>query len=317
MAKRNKGRPLDGILILDKPPGMSSNRALQIVKRLFNAQKAGHTGALDPLATGLLPICFGEATKFTQFLLDANKRYQTTAHLGIRTDSSDADGQILQTHDASHVTRAQIETALQPLRGNISQVPSMFSALKHQGQPLYKLARAGKTVPVKARNVTIFDLTCLHMDNPYVQLDITCSKGTYVRSLVEDMGQSLDCGAHVSVLRRLSAGPFHAEQMITMTQLEALAPDNTPNISSKSIEKQDFAALDALLLPVDTAVLHLNTVQLPAQETVALQQGKIITLATATAVGLVRVYGEDQQFIGLATVSEQGTLSAKRLLRTA
>ncbi len=321
MASRNRGRQLDGLLILDKPAGISSNHALQKVKRLFNAQKAGHTGALDPLATGLLPICFGEATKFSQLLLDANKRYQATACLGVRTDSSDADGQVLETKACDHITPQQIEDALAPLRGNINQVPSMFSALKHQGQPLYKLARAGKKVAVKPRNVTVFDLTCHGINMPCVQLDITCSKGTYVRSIVEDLGQTLGCGAHVSMLRRLSAGPFHAEQMVTMAQLAALAPNASSKNQSVLSENAHYQPLDALLLPTDTAVLHLNAVQLPPQQTVALQQGKTVihprwSEQPEAPNTLLRVYDDHNVFIGLATISEQGTLSAKRLLRT-
>jgi tRNA pseudouridine55 synthase len=321
MAKQPKGRAVSGILILDKPTGMSSNHALQRVKRLFGARKAGHTGALDPLATGLLPICLGEATKFTQFLLDANKRYQTSAQLGVRTDSSDADGEVVEIKPCEHITQVEVERELPQFRGKISQVPSMFSALKHQGQPLYKLARAGKKVAVKPRQVEIFDLTLLAMQDTQVAMDITCSKGTYIRSIVEDLGLALGCGAHVAQLRRLQAGPFVAEQMVTLEQLHELVESVQREYAGKAPEKALFAALDKLLLPLDTAVLHLNAVQLAPQHSGALQQGKIVTLGEQQVMpGVVRVYGSPvvsaESFIGLAEVTEDGVLRAKRLLQT-
>ena len=316
MPRKQKGRQIDGIFILDKPTGMSSNHALQRIKRLFGARKAGHTGALDPLATGLLPICLGEGTKFTQFLLDADKRYQTTAQLGVRTDSSDADGEVIETKPCEHITQAMVEAELPQFRGEITQVPSMFSALKHNGQPLYKLAREGKKVEVKSRQVTIYDLTLLSMADSQVRMDITCSKGTYIRSIVEDLGLALDCGAHVAQLRRLQAGPFKAEQMLTFEQLDELIESVQREFDGNAPESAIFDALDKLLLPADTAVLHLNAVQLCAQQSGALQQGKIITLTEQVNPGLVRVYGEQQAFIGIAEVTEAGTLRAKRLLQT-
>ncbi|HBD23979.1 MAG TPA: tRNA pseudouridine(55) synthase TruB [Oceanospirillaceae bacterium] len=321
MAKQPKGRAVSGILILDKPTGMSSNHALQRVKRIFGARKAGHTGALDPLATGLLPICLGEATKFTQFLLDANKRYQTSAQLGVRTDSSDADGEVIETKPCEHITQARVEAELPQFRGNISQVPSMFSALKHQGQPLYKLARAGKQVAVKPRQVEVFDLTLLAMQGSQVAMDITCSKGTYIRSIVEDLGLALGCGAHVAELRRLQAGPFVAEQMVTLEQLHELVESVQQEYAGKAPAKAQFAALDKLLLPLDTAVLHLNAVQLAPQQSGALQQGKIVTLDEQQVMpGIVRVYTSQavsaESFIGLAEVTKDGVLRAKRLLQT-
>ena len=321
MAKKPKGRAVSGILILDKPTGMSSNHALQRVKRIFGARKAGHTGALDPLATGLLPICLGEATKITQFLLEADKRYQTTARLGVRTDSSDADGEVLETKSCEHITVDMVEAQLPAFRGSISQVPSMFSALKHNGQPLYKLARAGKKVEVKARQVTIFDLTLMSMLSPHVQMDITCSKGTYIRSIVEDLGLALGCGAHVAQLRRLQAGPFKAEQMVTLDQLQSLVESVQGENGGAAPQELIFDALDALLLPLDTAVLHLNAVQLCAQQSGALQQGKAIVLDSQQVIpGMVRVYNSSmpqaESFIGLAEISENGTLRAKRLLQT-
>jgi len=209
MARRRRGRSLDGILVLDKPSGVSSNRALQMAKRLYGAAKAGHTGSLDPLATGVLPLCFGEATKFSQFLLDADKAYESTFVLGVATATGDAEGEVQVTGDASAVTEADVAAALDTFRGEIEQVPSMYSALKHQGQPLYKLARQGKEVERKTRRVVIkqLDLRAFR-GGAQAQVDIylECSKGTYVRSLAEDLGAVLACGAHVSRLRRTRAG---------------------------------------------------------------------------------------------------------------
>ena len=325
MARQPKGREVSGILILDKPTGMSSNHALQRVKRMFGARKAGHTGALDPLATGLLPICLGEATKFSQFLLDSDKRYQTIGQLGVRTDSSDADGKVVETKACGHVTFADVDAQLPQFRGLISQVPSMFSALKHKGQPLYKLARAGKTVEVKPRQVTIHNLELLDFSNGQVQMDITCTKGTYIRSIVEDLGLALECGAHVAQLRRLQAGPFVAEQMVTLEDLQAIIDETTKGQVVEEGKWPDitpaFETLDKLLMPADTAVLTLNAVQLAPHEIEALQQGKVVDHATDYAVfDVVRVYSshatEVNAFIGLAEVQPEGRLKAKRLMST-
>ena len=325
MARQPKGRLINGIVILDKPTGMTSNHALQRVKRMFGARKAGHTGSLDPLATGLLPICLGEATKFSQFLLDSDKRYQTIAQLGVRTDSSDADGKVVETKPCEHITLADVEDQLPQFRGLISQVPSMFSALKYQGQPLYKLARAGKTVAVKSRQVTIHHLELLNFENAQVQMDISCTKGTYIRSIVEDLGLALHCGAHVAQLRRLQAGPFVAEQMITLEELQAIIDESTKGQVVEEGQWPDitpaFPILDKLLMPADTAVLSLNAVQLVAHEIEALQQGKVIDHTTDCApFDVVRVYSshatDANAFIGLAEVQAEGRLKAKRLMST-
>ena len=325
MARQPKGREVSGIFILDKPAGMSSNHALQRVKRMFGARKAGHTGALDPLATGLLPICLGEATKFSQFLLDSDKRYETIAQLGVRTDSSDADGKIVETNACAHITLANVEAQLPQFRGLISQVPSMFSALKYKGQPLYKLARAGKTVEVKPRQVTIHNLELLSFDNAQVQMDISCTKGTYIRSIVEDLGLALGCGAHVAQLKRLQAGPFVANQMVTLEGLQAIIDEATKGQVVEEGKWPDitpaFPDLDELLMPADTAVLSLNAVQLGPQQIEALQQGKVIDHATDFAeFDVVRVYSahaiEASAFIGLAEVQQEGRLKAKRLMST-
>jgi len=188
-------RQVDGILLLDKPLNASSNQALQVVKKLYHARKAGHTGSLDPLATGMLPICFGEATKFSKFLLNANKVYQCTARLGVSTETGDSEGEVIRTSEVPSLTAAEIETVLEKFRGDIQQIPSMYSAIKYQGQPLYKLARQGKTVERQARDIKMYELTCLNYHETELELHIHCSKGTYVRTLVEDIGNALGCGA--------------------------------------------------------------------------------------------------------------------------
>ena len=231
---RKKGRDIDGVFLLDKPQGMSSNDIMQKVKRLFQANKAGHTGALDPLATGMLPICLGEATKFSQFLLDADKRYVVTAKLGERTDTSDAEGQIVETR-AVNVGTAEILSALEAFRGSILQVPTMFSALKHNGRPLYEYARQGITVAREARPITIFELNFIEYEAPYLTLEVHCSKGTYIRTLVDDLGEALQCGAHVTMLRRIAVANYPTEKMMTWDELQKL------------VERQDLSLLDAHL----------------------------------------------------------------------
>lgn len=221
MARRSKGRFIDGIVLLDKATGMSSNFALQRVKRFFNANKAGHTGALDPLATGMLPVCLGEATKFSQHLLDSDKRYLVTAKLGQRTDTSDSDGEVVQTRPLEF-TEAQLMSALEHFRGDTLQVPSMYSALKYQGQPLYKYAREGIEVPREARPITVFELNFIGLEGDELTLDIHCSKGTYIRTIIDDLGEMLGCGAHVIMLRRTQVAHYPYDKMVTLEQLEAL-----------------------------------------------------------------------------------------------
>jgi tRNA pseudouridine55 synthase len=319
------GRCLSGILLLEKPTGITSNAVLQHTKRLFQARKAGHTGALDPLATGLLPICFGEATKFSQFLLDADKSYQAVARLGVRTDTSDADGKVIVIRPWEHITEAKVRAELIPLTGKINQIPSMYSALKHQGQPLYKLARAGIKVSVRSRQVTVYKLQLLNFVGPEVSLAITCSKGTYVRSLVEDLGQSLGCGAHVKQLRRLASGPYTIEQGHTLSAIEAIADSVStcdPYLEPRMRQQMVLSSLDRLLLSPDTAVSVLNAVQCTTWQVETLQQGKTSNLSSCPSpAGLVRVYGPgqigaDAAFIGLAELTEGGTLRAKRLMQT-
>ena len=221
MARRRKGRPIDGVILVDKPTGISSNDTLQKVKRIFFAQKAGHTGALDPLATGMLPICFGEATKFSQFLLDSDKRYRVIAKLGERTDTSDSDGEVVQTREVK-VDRGQLERCIAKFRGTTDQIPSMYSALKYQGRKLYEYAREGIEVPRESRKITVYSVELLRFSNNEVEMELHVSKGTYIRTIVDDLGEMLGCGAHVTYLRRTGVSHYPVERMVTIEQLEAL-----------------------------------------------------------------------------------------------
>jgi len=308
VGRRRHGRPLDGILVLDKPPGLTSNRALQMAKRLYGAAKAGHTGSLDPLATGVLPLCFGEATKFSQYLLDADKAYTSSFLLGVATATGDAEGEVLATQDASGVTRDAIERALENFRGEIDQVPSMFSAIKQDGKPLYKLAREGREVERKARRVVIKQLQLRAFrpgDQAEVDIYLECSKGTYVRSIAEDLGKALGCGAHVSVLRRTRAGPFEIADSVTLNTLEAL----------KSNEQ--LAAMDKLLLPADTALGGLPLVRLSESGGFYLRQGQPVQVPNAPCNGMVRVALETGEFLGIGEILDDGRVAPRRLIVTA
>lgn len=305
MARRRKGRPVDGMLVLDKPQGMSSNQALQTVKRLYNAAKAGHTGSLDPLATGVLPLCFGEATKFSRFLLDADKAYTSTFVLGVTTASGDADGEVLETADAGAVTEQQVQDALAQFRGEIEQVPSMFSALKHQGQPLYKLARAGEEVERKPRQVTVYELELLAFrggEQAEVDVRLSCSKGTYVRSIAEDLGKALGCGGHVSVLRRTAAGPFDESRAVSLQTLEALR------------DQEAFAEMDALLLPLDAALGELPMVQVSEAGGFYIRQGQPVLVPNSPVSGMVRMGLESGEFLGIGEILDDGRVAPRRLI---
>lgn len=310
MARRRKGRAIDGILLLDKGLGESSNQALQQVKRAFFAQKAGHTGALDPLATGMLPICLGEATKFSQFLLDADKTYEVTAKLGVRTTTSDADGEIVERKPVQ-VNEAQFEQLCANYRGPIKQVPSMFSALKHQGKPLYHYARQGIEIPREARDITIYSLEVLRFEGDEVDMRVHCSKGTYIRSLVDDIGQDLGCGAYVTKLHRTQVADYPADKVVDMAQLHALLAQ---------AEEQGIAAselLDPLLIPMDSAVASLAPVNIDAAATESFQHGQAVAGESTDAVQfgqLVRVYGSDALFLGVGQIDEQGNAAPKRLV---
>ncbi|ABE54297.1 tRNA pseudouridine synthase B [Shewanella denitrificans OS217] len=308
MARRSKGRQIDGIVLLDKDTGMSSNYALQRVKRFFNANKAGHTGALDPLATGMLPICLGEATKFSQHLLDADKRYLVTAKLGVRTDTSDSDGEVVQTRDINF-TQAQLETALEHFRGDTMQVPSMFSALKHQGQPLYKYAREGIEVPREARPITVFELNFIKLEGDELTLDIHCSKGTYIRTITDDLGEMLGCGAHVIMLRRTQVADYPYDKMVSLADLEALVTQ---------AQQQELAVgelLDPLLLPMDTAVANFPEINLPESMLYYVMQGQAVQASGLKIDVLVRItIGEQRKFVGIGIMNDDGLLAPKRLI---
>ena len=299
---RKRGRDIHGVFLLDKPQGMSSNDIMQKVKRIFQANKAGHTGALDPLATGMLPICLGEATKFSQFLLDADKRYLVTAKLGERTDTSDAEGQIVETHEVK-VKTPEILTALEQFRGDILQVPTMFSALKHNGKPLYEYARQGITVEREARPITIFELNFIEYNAPYLTLEVHCSKGTYIRTLVDDLGEALGCGAHVTMLRRTAVADYPTEKMLDWHTLQSLA------------EQQDLALLDALLLPMDTAVAKLPALILNESQTQGIGFGQRIKFDNLNRLqGQVRLFSHENRFLGVAVIDENNVIRPQRLV---
>ena len=296
---RKRGRNIDGVFLLDKPQGMSSNDIMQKVKRVFQANKAGHTGALDPLATGMLPICLGEATKFSQFLLDADKRYVVTAKLGERTDTSDAEGQVVETRPIN-VETSKILTALEQFRGDILQVPTMFSALKHNGKPLYEYARAGITVEREARPITIFELNFIEYQAPFLTLEVHCSKGTYIRTLVDDLGEVLGCGAHVTVLRRTAVADYPAEKMMTWDALQALA------------EQGD---LDQHLLPIDTAVSKLPALKLNAEQSKGIGFGQRVKFANEAKLrGQVRLFSDKNIFLGVALIDDNNVIRPQRLI---
>ena len=296
-------RNVSGIILLDKPKGFSSNAALQKVRWLLNAEKAGHTGSLDPLATGVLPLCFGEATKFSQYLLDADKGYETLMQLGVTTTTADAEGDVLEEREVT-VGRAEIEAALSAFRGPISQIPPMYSALKRDGQPLYKLARAGEVVEREPRSVTINRLELLAVDGTQARLDVACSKGTYIRTLVEDLGHVLGCGAHVAELRRTQAGPFSLAQTVTLEQLEQVHADGGNE------------AVDQFLLPSDSGLEHWPLVYFTEHSSFYWLHGQPVRAPDAPQFGMVRVQDHNGRFIGIGEVSEDGRIAPRRLIRS-
>ncbi|MGK3128549.1 tRNA pseudouridine(55) synthase TruB [Pantoea sp. C8B4] len=305
---RRRGRDVHGVFLLDKHQGASSNDVLQKVKRLFHANKAGHTGALDPLATGMLPICLGEATKFSQFLLDSDKRYRVIARLGERTDTSDADGNIVETRPVTF-NQAQLDAALESFRGDTLQVPTMFSALKYQGRKLYEYAREGITVPRDARPITVFELQFIRWEGDELELEIHVSKGTYIRTIIDDLGEKLGCGAHVIMLRRLQVAKYPIDRMITFEQLQAMAAE------ANAAETPDYRALDALLLPMDSPAEEFPIVNLLPSVAAYFKQGMPVQVANAPEQGLVRVTeGEEHKFIGMAEIAEDGRVAPRRLV---
>jgi len=288
---------INGILLLDKPLGFSSNQALQKVKWLLQAAKAGHTGTLDPLATGLLPLCFGEATKFAHYLTDADKTYLATVKLGVTTTTGDAEGEVLST-ESVNVSQAQLAQVCQQFVGEISQTPPMYSALKHEGKALYEYARAGIEIERKARLVTIHNITLNALVDNIATLTVTCSKGTYIRTLAEDIGHHLGCGAHLIGLRRIATANYDITQAVTLEQFEALSAE-------QHIE---------MLLPVDSSVLHLPAVTLDTDSTFYLQQGQAVWRSGVIPQGLLRLYSEQQEFLGLGEQLSNGKITPKRLI---
>ena len=292
-------RPVDGVLLLDKPAGISSNQALQKAKHLLMAAKAGHTGSLDPFATGLLPLCFGEATKFSHYLLDADKTYIATLQLGATSTTGDTEGEILPGAHVD-VTSAEIEAVLQQFLGEISQVPPMYSALKHQGKALYEYARAGVEIERPARQVTIYRLQAIQFESPSLTIEVTCSKGTYIRTLAEDIGQALGCGAYLTALRRTHTGTFGLASAVTLEQLEVLP-----------LEQRD-----ALLLGPDVLIGDLPEAELDTDSVFYLCRGQSVWLPGKRALGDIRLYGSGRRFLGLGEVMPDGKIAPRRLLQT-
>ncbi|WP_448212203.1 tRNA pseudouridine(55) synthase TruB [Colwellia sp. MEBiC06753] len=307
MAKRRKGRSINGIVLLDKPLEISSNQALQQVKRLYFAQKAGHTGALDPLATGMLPVCLGEGTKFSQFLLDTDKTYIVTAKLGIRTTTSDADGEIVSEKPVN-ITQEQLSAALDKFRGKSQQIPSMYSALKYQGQPLYKYAREGIEVPREAREIEVFSLKQLRFDVDEVDLELHVSKGTYIRTIVDDLGELLGCGAHVAMLRRVSVGHYPRDKMVTIEQLEALLE------KAKTEDVKPSTYLDEVLLPMESALVGMPSVEVDESSAMYLRNGNPVQVAQAPVSGFVQVYCDNGEFLGVGQINRDGLVAPKRIV---
>ena len=299
--RKKRGRDISGILVLDKPAGMSSNGALQHVKRLFNANKAGHTGNLDVPATGLLPICLGEATKVSAYLLDSNKTYRARCKLGVTMTTGDATGEVIDKRAVPEISEVDFKQVLKKFMGETEQIPPMYSALKQDGKRLYELAYKGIEVERKPRPITIHRLELLELSNDVFEIEVRCTKGTYIRSLVEDIGQELDCGAHILNLRRLEAGPFHESQMISTEQLQEIA-------------EQGGDELDKLLLPMDMALADFPKIHLSEDVAYYLCQGQAVTAPGLPKTGRLRIYNNLNQFIGLGDVTEDGRVAPKRLI---
>lgn len=301
MVRRKRGRDVDGVLLLDKPLGCSSNAALQRARRLFDARKAGHTGSLDPLASGLLPLCFGEATKLSSWLLHADKRYRVTADLRFETDTGDREGEPTRPAEAGPPTRAELANVLQRFLGEQEQIPPMYSALKRNGRPLYELARAGVEVEREARAITVSEIELRYFDDDTMTLDVSVSRGTYVRTLVEDIARAWGGAAHVSALRRTGVGAYDTAAMLDFDHLEQLADDGQ-------------AALEAILVPASQALTDWPAVVLMPQDAADVGQGRPVTLHDTTAtVGWVRIMDATGGFLGLGELDENGGLAPRRM----
>ena len=302
MTGRRPRRPVSGVLLLDKPVGWTSNAALQAVKHLYQAAKAGHTGSLDPLASGLLPICLGEATKLSEFLLNADKGYRFTCRLGVTTATGDAEGEVVTVRPVGPLlSRESMEAVLRRFVGTIQQIPPMYSALKHNGQPLYKLARKGMEVERAPREVTVRELRLLRLDDEEFECELRCSKGTYVRTLATDLGEILGCGAHVTALRRTVVEPYDAARMVTLESLREWA-------------EQGLAVLDTKLLPSDSAVTQWPAVRVGGDAAFYLRQGQPVLAPRAPPQGWVRLYQDEQRFFGIGEILDDGRVAPRRLL---
>ncbi len=299
--RRNSGRDVHGILLLDKPLWLSSNSALQKAKRMFDARKAGHTGSLDPLATGLLPICFGQATKVSQYLIDCDKRYRATMQLGAETTTGDTEGEVTQEYDVSNVTSTKISQVISAFVGDITQIPPMYSAIKHQGKPLYKLAAKGVEVERSQRKVHIFDLKLLDFRDNKVEFDVHCSKGTYIRTLAEDMGKQLGCGAHLISLRRYAVGNYQQITPYSFAQLNEI------------LEQGGHESLDKQLLGLDSGLAHLPPLELNDEQALRLSNGQRISVDSKLNPGLMRLYSPKSGFFGLGEKHASGLLSPSRI----
>ncbi len=299
--RRRHGRDLTGIILLDKPVGLGSTQVLQRVKNLFQARKGGHTGSLDRLASGLLPLCFGEATKISGFLLNADKRYRSTFRLGVVTNTGDAEGEVIERHDPPQLDERKILRVLAEFTGPIEQVPPMHSAIKHQGQRLYKLAHQGLTVERQPRSVTIYRLELLGFGDGRLRVEVDCSKGTYIRTLAEDIGKRLGCGGSVETLHRFGAGPFEAKDMVSLRELEERA-------------ERGLAALDELLLPIEAAVAHWPGISLPDAVAFYLRRGQPVLVPHAPTEGWVRIFAGGDRFVGIGEVLDDGRVAPRRLM---
>jgi tRNA pseudouridine55 synthase len=299
---RKNQRHVNGILLLDKPTGLTSNAALQKVKQLYRARKAGHTGSLDPLASGLLPICLGEATKVSAYLLDADKHYRVSCKLGERTTTADAEGELIESRPVAGVKEKQLRKVMDGFLGDIEQIPPMYSAVKHQGQRLYKLARQGVEVEREPRPITIHEMDLLGLELPLAEIDVRCSKGTYVRTLVEDIGAELGCGAHVANLRRLGVGPYDASGMVSLETLE------------QQLAESGEASLDALLLPLESGLSQWPGVRLTGDAAFYLRQGQPVLVPHAPTAGWVRLYEGETRFLGVGEILDDGRVAPRRLL---
>lgn len=307
MARRRRkarGRDIRGILLLDKPKGVSSNEALQKVKGIFHAQKAGHTGSLDPLASGLLPICFGEATKFSDYILNADKSYATHCQLGVTTTTGDTEGEIVEKKAVPALTEQELINVLESFLGESEQLPPMHSALKKNGQPLYKLARQGIEVEREHRPIWIENIELTSFDGDQFSFNVTCSKGTYVRTLAEDIGNKLGCGAHVTDLRRYDLGVFHIDDSVSLEKLNALR------------DEKAFAELDEYIMPIETALTDLPDLVLSEDSAFYIKQGQAVLVPKAPTEGWVTLFDKQHQFIGIGEIQDDAKVKPRRLLKT-